>query len=250
VTLGTAELTGWKLDYGYIWQVNRIFGPDEGTPADEFDSDSHIVNVHFDGFEFAGLSAYAYLLDLENSPANSNQSYGLRLKGKRDIATGRYIEYAAEYATQSDYGDNPNEYSADYYMLDFGVHFDAFTVKAGWETLSGDDQEAGKAFRTPLATLHKFQGWADKFLTTPDAGVDDRYLALTVNFLGAAASLIYHDFSAESGGQDYGDEWDFSLVRTFAKRHTFLLKYANYNAQDLATDTTKWWLQYFLKFSS
>jgi hypothetical protein len=27
-------------------------------------------------------------------------------------------------------------------------------------------------FSTPLATLHKFQGWVDKFLTTPANGID------------------------------------------------------------------------------
>ena len=248
INLGIGEIADWRLDYGYVWQVNRIFGPDEGSPPDEFDSDSHIVNVHFDGFQYARLSAYAYFLDLENSPVDSNKSYGIRLTGKRGITTDTLIEYSAEYATQSDYGDNPNDYSADYHLLKIGTHFDAFTVTAGWEVLGGSDQETGKSFRTPLATLHKFQGWADKFLTTPDAGVDDRYLALTINFLGAAASLIYHDFRADSGGQSYGDEWDFSLTRTFAKRHTFLLKYANYDATDFSTDTTKWWLQYFVKF--
>lgn len=248
ITLGTGELADWQLDYGYIWQVNRIFGPDEGRPPDEFDGDSHILNAQFKGLDFASLSAYAYFLDLENNPAGSSRSYGLRLKGKQDIADDKHVEYTAEYATQSDYADNPTNYSADYYLLELGVRLNVFTVKAGWETLSGDAQEAGKAFRTPLATLHKFQGWADKFLSTPDAGIDDRYLALIVKYLGATAALIYHDFDAESGGQNYGDEWDFSLARTFAKRHAFLLKYANYNAEDHATDTEKWWLQYFVKF--
>jgi hypothetical protein len=33
-----------------------------------------------------------------------------------------------------------------------------------------------KGFTTPLATLHKFQGWADKFLTTPVNGLADLYV--------------------------------------------------------------------------
>ena len=31
------------------------------------------------------------------------------------------------------------------------------------------------ALQTPLATLHKFNGWADLFLTTPNAGLEDAY---------------------------------------------------------------------------
>ena len=31
------------------------------------------------------------------------------------------------------------------------------------------------SFQTLLATLHKFQGWADKFLTTPPNGIRDLY---------------------------------------------------------------------------
>ena len=114
--------------------------------------------------------------------------------------------------------------------------------------LDGDQNPAGKQFRTPLATLHKFQGWADKFLNTPNAGVDDRYATLQANFLGAKALLVYHRFEAADGGQKYGNEWDFSLAKTFAKKHNLLLKYADYEAKGFATDTTKWWLQYFLRF--
>jgi hypothetical protein len=178
-TAGTGELSSWQLDYGYIWQVNRIFGPDEGTPPDEFDSDSHVVNAQFNGFDFATLSAYAYLLDLENSPPNSNRSIGLRLKGKQNFAENGSIRYAAEYATQSDYGDNPNDYSANYYLLELGADVDAFTLLAGWEVLGGDDQ-------------------------------------------------------------------DFSVQQAFRKRHVLLLKYGNYSAKSFATDTNKWWLQYFI----
>ena len=116
--------------------------------------------------------------------------------------------------------------------------------------LGGDENAPGKQFITPLATLHKFQGWADKFLTTPNAGVDDRYAVLKLKLLGATTELIYHDFSAESGGQDYGDEWDFSLARTFAGRHKFLFKYADYRSKGFATDTTKWWVQYFIGFGT
>jgi hypothetical protein len=247
ITLGGA-VSDWRLDYGYIWEVKRIFGPDDGVPPADFDSDSHIFNVRLGSWPRADLRAYGYLLDLENAPAASNSTYGVRLTGKRDLADDAFMDYAAEYAHQSDYGDNPSDYTADYYLLELGGGVDVFSAKLGWEVLGGDQDRPGQKFVTPLATLHKFQGWADKFLTTPDAGVDDRYIALKAKFLGATASLIYHKFEAEAGSQKFGDEWDVSLAKSFAKRHKFLLKYADYKADTFATDTTKWWLQYLVSF--
>lgn len=238
------DWSDWRFDYGYIWEVNRIFGPDAGTPTARFDSNSHILNARFDRWDYADIRAYAYLLDLENAPTLSNSTYGVRITGKRDLAAKRAIQYAAEYARQSDYGENPNDYAASYYLLELGASLDAFTVKAGWEVLGGDAERPGRQFITPLATLHKFQGWADKFLTTPDAGVDDRYIAATAGLFDTRATLVYHDFRAEAGGQNYGTEWDFAIAKTLAKRHKFLIKYANYKAKGFATDTKKWWLQY------
>ena len=247
-TLGNLSLPDLRLFYGYIWEVQRIFGPDEGTPSEKFDSGSHALNFNFNRWAAANLSAYAYFLDLENSPANSNRTYGIRLTGKTEPASDWVIKYAAEFAKQSDYGDNPNDYTADYYLVELAAQRGKILANLGWEVLDGDQNQAGKQFRTPLATLHKFQGWADKFLNTPDAGVDDRYATLQANFSGVKALLVYHRFEAADGGQKYGDEWDFSVTKTFAKKHNFLLKYADYKAKGFATDTTKWWLQYFLRF--
>ncbi len=247
VTLG-GSVSNWRLDYGYIWEVKRIFGPDDGVPAADFDSDSHMFNVRLGRWTQADLRAYGYLLDLENAPVLSNSTYGVRLSGKHGLLDDTFIDYTAEYAHQSDYGDNPNDYTSNYRLLELGGGVNVFSAKLGWEVLEGDQNQPGRQFATPLATLHKFQGWADKFLTTPDAGVDDRYMALKAVYLGATASLIYHKFEAESGSQKYGDEWDVSLAKTFAKRHKFLLKYADYRADTFAKDTAKWWLQYFVSF--
>ena len=46
-------------------------------------------------------------------------------------------------------------------------------LNAGYEVLGADN---GVGFATPLATGHKFQGWADKFLTTPGDGIEDVYI--------------------------------------------------------------------------
>ncbi len=72
------------------------------------------------------------------------------------------------------------------------------------EVLTGDANDSGKAFRTPLATLHVFNGWADKFLTTPAAGLDDRYLKFKV-------VLRLHNIESEDGVSNFGDELDLRI---------------------------------------
>ena len=56
------------------------------------------------------------------------------------------------------------------YLVEAAANHGSFGLKAGYEVLGGADVP-NHAFQTPLATLHAFQGWADKFLTTPAAGV-------------------------------------------------------------------------------
>ena len=72
------------------------------------------------------------------------------------------------------------------------------------------------AFQTPLATLHKWQGFADVFLATPSEGLIDRYAwaAFPLPF-GLNFRAIYHDFSAEAGRGHFGHEYNVLLFRKF-----------------------------------
>jgi hypothetical protein len=118
----------------------------------------------------------------------------------------------------------------------------------GQEVLEGDRAQAGRAFRTPLATLHKFQGWADMFLATPNAGIEDSYAGASVVFAGITAAVVWHDFQAEDGGKSYGDELDVSLTRKFGQYLTGMLKYADYKEDGFSVDTRKIWVQLQLDF--
>src|SRR3546814_1461069 len=65
-------------------------------------------------------------------------------------------------------------------MADATLDWQTFSLNGNYEVLGSD---AGVfAFQTPLATLHKFQGWADLFLTTHSAGVRDLNFTLTKKF--------------------------------------------------------------------
>ncbi|MDX1508344.1 MAG: hypothetical protein R3358_08695, partial [Woeseiaceae bacterium] len=96
-----------------------------------------------------------------------------------------------------------------------------------------------------LATLHAFQGWADQFLSTPAAGIDDIYFTAKYKAGDWNLTGVYHDFSAEAGGGDYGREFDVAVARNFGKRYGLLLKGAFFSADSASSfsDTTKIWVQ-------
>ena len=48
----------------------------------------------------------------------------------------------------------------------------------GIEILANDKETS---FATPLATLHKFNGFADQFLATPSQGLEDKFLKIVKN---------------------------------------------------------------------
>ena len=70
-------------------------------------------------------------------------------------------------------------------VLVAGGGYQQVGFRVGWERLSGSEREG--QFQTPLATLHAFNGWADKFLSTPVNGIEDLYFR--VRWPGRPAAL-------------------------------------------------------------
>jgi hypothetical protein len=151
----------------------------------------------------------------------------------------------ASYGRQSDYARNPLDYAADYWSFEGGSAIAGFSVIAGWEQLGSDGHAA---VQTPMATLHKFNGWADLFLTTPAAGLQDTYLGMGRKFEGVRflralnVNVTFHQFDSAVGDVEYGTEWDASLGFKLG-RIGLLLKYADYDARGFGVDTRKLWLQ-------
>lgn len=246
---GISHKFGKRLTTSWSWvsRVNRIYGPDNGTPPADLDGNTHLLDASYAFSPLATVSVYGYLMDFDNADNLSNDTWGLRLTGGTEVTTGWKAGYALEFADQSDGGDNPVDYDASYYLVEGSISAARIGFKAGYEVLEGDSAP-GSAFRTPLATLHAFQGWADKFATTPDAGVEDLYVAITGKALGADLLLRFHDFSAEEGSADWGTELDFSANWPIGKHYAVLLKGASYDADDLSTDTSKYWVQLSANF--
>ena len=247
VSISNTSLRDTSIEYVYVDRVNRIFGPDGGTPSADFQSDSHILNVKHELLPNLDVTAYAYLLDFEKSPSSSNKTFGIRTRGSNAVSERTSISYTVEYARQTNYGDNPDKYNANYYLLEGTLTTAGVTGKLGYEVLGGNSVQA---FQTPLSTLHAFQGWADKFLVTPADGIEDFYLSLGTKIRGANIALVYHRFRPEAGGPVYGSEWDLVIKRPIAKRYSIVVKYADYNARNFSTDTRKLWFMVIARFSN
>jgi hypothetical protein len=230
-------IEGLTAYYGYSWRVHRIFGPD--SPQGIWrDSDINLFNAGYDAGAFGKITAYAYFLDIKAAPLSSSKTAGARWSGKVGLG-GVTALWAAEFARQYDFGSNPLNYSLDYVLLEPGISALGATLKFGYEWMSGNGVAA---FQTPLATLHAFDGWADKFLTTPATGIEDLYGDLVYKVGGTTLRVVYHDFSSTTGGLHYGTEWDALAAHPIGKHLTVTLKFADYRAKAFATDTTKAWV--------
>ncbi len=219
--------------YGYLDNANRITGAN-------LNMESHLLNVGLKLGSAGKLTAYGYLLDFDTAIGLSTQTFGLEFAGKHKLDGGNSLLYELELADQSDAGNNPNNVSAGYRFAMLGAAFKSITVKVGYEILEGSPGNG--RFTTPLATLHKFNGWADKFLNTPGTGLEDIYIQLGGKIGKIGWTLFYHDFSAETGSANYGDELDIQLVYKSPKKQVFGLKGALYSADSHSADTDKWML--------
>lgn len=231
------------IDVTYAWAARTIYGVE-----------SPIAGIGGDNV-FAGASVklgpvsakgFAYLVDQDATGRRqfSSQTYGARATTTLPLGPAK-LSLAASYARQSDWRDSPNRYAADYWLADAQLQLKAFGLGGGYEVLGSD---RGTSFQTPLATLHKFQGWADKFLVTPADGIRDLYAGGSYALaLGKAPVItlqaIYHRFDSDRNARRYGEEWDVQLGFKPLKRVAALIKYADYRAASFATDTRKLWLQ-------
>jgi hypothetical protein len=240
------------IDVSYLNQVNRIFGPDglPGANDGRFTGDSVLANVAWQS-RLGKLTAFGYLIEFEQAPVpvrDTTQTYGLRFQGERPLSKLK-LAYIASFAKQTDRGANPLDFSNNFYMAELTGTFRQYSIGGGFERLEGDGV---KGFSTPLATLHRFQGWADKFLTTPVNGIADLYANVGYQKKGVgpletfSLSASWHDYESERLDIDYGQEFNIQLQGKF-RRFTGTLKLADYNAATstpvAVRDTRKFWAQ-------
>ena len=225
------------LDYTYIDRVHRIFGDDH--PLGELDSASHAGEARVDT-PLGEVAAFALLLDFDNAPALSSQTLGLRLTGTHEAITYRF-----ELANQSDYGASTGDFDLTYLRAEADYRSGNLSIGGGIEVLGGDGVQG---FQTPLATLHKFQGAADVFLSTPAGGLRDLYVRGSWRFPDAvpgpvSLGLAWHDFTSDDGDIDYGSELDLVAGLALSERLSAEAKAAVFDGDTGGpADRTKIWL--------
>lgn len=259
-----------KIDLTYAWSDRTIWGVDGGKRGfvnrpQAMNGDNIFANATYKT-PFGALTGFFYRVDVDETPVAlqrmSSNTFGARFSGSRPLSKTIKWSYTLSYARQQDNGTNPLDYSADYFLAEGGLDIAAFKFGAGIEQLGGDASvttkatgaafAGGFAFQTPFATLHKFQGWADKFLTTPAAGITDYYgsagygLKKVGPFDTIAATAVYRRYTSDVGSIVYGDEINLQLVAK-VKKYTFTAKYADYQRKGIASfagdaDTKKFWL--------
>ncbi|WBQ18380.1 hypothetical protein [Sphingobium yanoikuyae] len=250
-----AELTpaqGLKLDVSYAWSVRTIWGfQGKGARQQAISGDNILANLSY-ATPLGMLSGFAYLVDQDEAAVQayrlSSQTSGVRLAGNQPLSKFAKFAYQLSYARQLDYHRNPNDYAADYWLADATLDLHSWKLNAGYEVLGASHGAALTSFQTPLGTNFKFQGWADKFLTTPANGMRDLYVGTGYGWKqvgplsGVALAATWHRFESDRLDKHYGNEWD--LIASAKLRRTALsVRYAHYDARAMATDTDKLWLQ-------
>ncbi|USU04394.1 alginate export family protein [Sphingomonadaceae bacterium OTU29LAMAA1] len=244
-------VTGVKADVTYAWGVRTIWGIDGfGARPQAVGGDNIFATLGW-ASPIGTLSGFAYLVDQDEAPVQgyrlSSQSYGVRLAGSRKVGKAT-VAWQASHARQSDYHRNPNDYRADYWLADVAVDLAGPKLGAGYEVLGADRGTALTSFQTPLSSIFKFQGWADKFTTTPADGIRDLYASAgwgwkqVGTLKNVSVQAIYHRFESDRLVRHYGNEIDL-LAQAKLGRTVASVRYADYDADVFATNTRKLWLQ-------
>ena len=234
----------FSMDLTYSWSDRTIYGVD--SPLQSIGGDNILAQA---GVKLGPVTAkgFAYLVD-QDQPGRrqfSSQTYGVRAVAALPLSKAAKLTLVGSYARQSDWHNNPNDYAADYWLGEAALSAKGVTLTGGYEVLGASSGAAFTSFQTPLATLHKFQGWADKFLTTPANGIRDLYASAGYAVPKTTVSMLvaWHRFDSDRLSIDYGHEWDAQVGFKPAKHIALLVKYADYQAKSFATDTKKLWLQ-------
>jgi hypothetical protein len=259
-TYGTTfDVDGLSFDYSYLWSIRRIGGTETiGTGLlEDWSANTHLLHGSYDKLPVK-ISAFIYLMDFETQPSQSNATYGLRLNGKHDFDDNWSVKYAGSFAYQTDWESQTTKYNSWYFWGDAAVGFKPAGALGGGVEVLGTNS-SGVTFRTPLATLHKFNGWADVFLNNGGGnGLRDYFLYYDTPKMpwDLKGKAVFHWFTSDAGGFDQGWEIDGLIKKPINKHMDILAKAAYYQAPNgggsavtgVDNDVVRVWLQTTIKF--
>jgi hypothetical protein len=218
-----------RLKAFYIDAVNTVTGLHN-------DIEAWGLNASGKAGEALAVTGFLYAIDgRPDTPAGSGTTAGLRLAGDVEMEETT-LAYVCSYARQWENSGYPGrDFGHDYWLFDASLKTGAWALGAGVEILGADGFHG---FSTPLATLHKFNGFADVFLGASANGalvngLEDYQLRAEYRVPagnGIRLSAIHHWFRPRRGAGDYGNEIDLLAVYSFNKHWTVLGKYGRYSS--------------------
>jgi len=219
---------------------------------------SALLNAKYKILPELAVTGYGYFL------ADIHNTYGVRANGEVALAKGMSVNYDASYALQKtatlNYSKPNADIDAHYYNVAVGANLSGFLMGADYEVLGKAKSTSVDGFSTPLATLHKFNGWADVFLGRTNGsgkninGLVDMNAKVGYKAKGFGKVLaIFHKFDAQAGADsDLGKEVDFLYVNKIkaVKGLKALVKGSYYAKGDTGSNKTVAWLMLDYKFKT
>jgi hypothetical protein len=227
-------IDGLLAQYVFAWEVNRIFGDQGPANRRDFGTQSHFINLGYGVAEWMEAVGFVYLID-SHDPFDlfGSQTFGVRFTGSSALSESLSTSYQASYAYQENAANNATDYEAHYLMLEGAMKLKGVAgVAVGYEVLGSDDGKA--VIVTPYATAHKFNGFADVFLTNGDArGLRDVYVSLSPSWQALtdrfSFKFIFHQFYDDKGGDNLGQEYDLVTTYQFNQYVGLLYKFAYFD---------------------
>ncbi len=234
ISLTNKSIDGLTFNYAYLNQVNRIFGSDADAPlavspnVEDIAASAHLFNASYAGIEGLTLGGYAYIMNFEDVGTWDNNTFGL--SAKKDILG---LTLYGELAWQDKAGTLGEE-EAMYAHVTATRELAAGDTKLGALTLGVEHLDAG--FKTPLATVHAFNGFADVTdaarISGAHNGLTDLYLAHTIPvFFGIKWTNVLHAMGDNELSAGYGWEYDSVLVKKFDDHFMAIAKFAWFNSE-------------------
>ncbi|MEP2776060.1 MAG: alginate export family protein [Luteolibacter sp.] len=226
LSVTTEAFDEFKLNYAYINQVNRIFGNDASGFFDYVGTDIHLLNGAYTGIEGFTFGGYVYLMDFGGLSGFNNDTYGGYVKTSQ-----LGLDLYGEIAYQDNAGPADN-LEGTYAHVTAGRTFGSQAVTVGMEYLSQN-------FRTPLATVHAFNGFADAFigqrLAGTTGGLTDVYVSHTIPFFfGTKFTNVLHAYGDNEVSTGRGWEYDAVLVKKFDEHFLGIAKFSHFESESPA----------------
>ena len=233
VSLSNKSIDGLTLNYAYLNQVNRIFGSEADaalatTPkiydnVEDIAANVNLFNASYSGVKGLTLGGYAYIMDFENKRNWDNNTFGMSAKGD---ALGLTL-----------YGELAYQDKAGLAADDDALYAHVTAAKTlGTQTITLGLEHLDAGFKTPLATVHAFNGFADGTdagrIEGSHNGLTDLYLSHTIPVcFGIKWMNVLHAFGDNEISTGYGWEYDSVLTKKFNVNFTALAKLAQFESE-------------------